>query len=129
MAKIGPQTEGPNTIYQSVVMWLPSFAAVMTANHDAFTALRDEDELLWNFHFKVHKRDGKAVTTQIPFNANGPRVVLGDQLLRWGTIHMGPGVWVLSESIHVEGYYHGFVVLRGVPEPAPWLPKYQSISK
>lgn len=30
------------------------------------------------------------------------------------------GVWALAPSLHVPGALHAFVVLTGVPDPAPW---------
>jgi hypothetical protein len=31
-----------------------------------------------------------------------------------------PGVWALEPSLNAQGAIHAFVVLHGVPDPAPW---------
>lgn len=38
----------------------------------------------------------------------------------FGLEHIGPGVWVVSPSVWVPGAFHAYVVLRDVPEPAPF---------
>jgi hypothetical protein len=31
-----------------------------------------------------------------------------------------PGVWALNPSLNIPGVIHVFVLLYGVPNPAPW---------
>jgi len=38
----------------------------------------------------------------------------------WGLRKLGPGVWALDPSIHQPGVLHAYVVLQGVPDPAPF---------
>ncbi len=39
---------------------------------------------------------------------------------RWHLLRLGPGVWEVTPSLHVDGQIHTFITLVGVPEPAPW---------
>lgn len=39
---------------------------------------------------------------------------------KWGLERIGPGVWVVSPSVWEPGSFHAYVVLRDVPEPAPF---------
>lgn len=41
----------------------------------------------------------------------------------WPMARLAPGVWDLPRSIHVPGYFHGFVTVVGVPHPEPWRVK------
>lgn len=43
-----------------------------------------------------------------------------DELTAFGAEVIAPGVWALTPSLNAEGLIHGFVVLYGVPDPAPW---------
>jgi hypothetical protein len=38
----------------------------------------------------------------------------------WGLERLGPGVWAVQPSVVVPGAIHAYIVLRGVPEPAPF---------
>lgn len=51
---------------------------------------------------------------------DGPPFTFGAQLL-------ASGVWTLDPSLNLPGLIHGFVVLYGVPDPAPWEDAAQRI--
>ena len=38
----------------------------------------------------------------------------------WPLVKLAAGVWDVPVSIVVPGYFHGFVTLLDVPDPAPW---------
>jgi hypothetical protein len=38
----------------------------------------------------------------------------------FGSRKIGPGTWVVTPSLNVPEMIHAFLVLCGVPEPAPW---------
>jgi hypothetical protein len=42
------------------------------------------------------------------------------ELLAFGVEKLTPGVWTLEPSLNVLTFVHAFVVLYGVPDPAPW---------
>jgi len=42
------------------------------------------------------------------------------ELVAYGAAKIIPGVWALKPSLNAPGLIHGFVVLHGVPDPAPW---------
>jgi hypothetical protein len=42
------------------------------------------------------------------------------ELEAYGAELVSPGVWSLAPSLNAEGLIHAFVVLYGVPDPAPW---------
>jgi hypothetical protein len=41
-------------------------------------------------------------------------------LQAFGADRIAPGVWALQPSLNAEGAIHAFVVMHGVPDPAPW---------
>jgi hypothetical protein len=42
------------------------------------------------------------------------------QVMSWGIIRLGPGVWKPVPSIH-HAVIHAYLTVIDVPEPAPWL--------
>lgn len=50
----------------------------------------------------------------------GPMRLNGEQIMAYGATRIVPGVWVLEPSLNVEELIHGFVLIHGVPDPAPW---------
>lgn len=38
----------------------------------------------------------------------------------FGAQRITAGVWALNPSLNAEGAIHAFIVLHGVPDPAPW---------
>jgi hypothetical protein len=56
---------------------------------------------------------------RVDIEARGP-LVDGDQLVAFGAESVTTGVWSLAPSLNIPGRIHGFVVLHGVPDPAPW---------
>lgn len=120
MARLAPEPPDPaRVVHHALPRWHDRFGDVMQSTEDAVTAVRDQDGA-WQLHFKLYRSDGKALTAVAPFNANGPRVADEHELHKWGVRWIGPRTWVLSDSIHVEGLYHAYVVLCEVPEPPPW---------
>jgi len=78
----------------------------------------------------VFERDGGAVELLWRLGLHSTllstRVVVGQSRNRqdghqdeWGLMRLAPGVWKLSPSV-VEGEFHGFLTLIGVPDPAPF---------
>lgn len=55
----------------------------------------------------------------LPIEPDGPRITEGE-LVAFGAERITAGVWALSPSLNAEQLIHGFVVLYGVPDPAPW---------
>jgi hypothetical protein len=56
----------------------------------------------------------------LPVRNGPPEIIDGDQLITYGAHRITDGVWAIDPSLNVEGVIHAFVVLHGVPEPAPW---------
>lgn len=112
-----------SAILLALPRYLPTFAAVMLAQHEAVTALRRPDGV-WEFHMTLGAFDRSCVQTSVPFNPLGHRIADededGETLRQWGLRKLGLGVWALSDSIHLPGIYHAYVVLHDVPEPPPW---------
>lgn len=44
----------------------------------------------------------------------------GDALEAFAIDQVVPGMWSLRPSLNIPGLIHAFVVLYGVPDPAPW---------
>jgi len=63
--------------------------------------------------------------TRIPLHVDrdGPVVAPapgGLELMSFGAVPVGAGVWLLEPSLNIPGQLHAFVVLVDVPAPAPW---------
>lgn len=70
------------------------------------------------FRFFLWLSPNDAVPMKIALGC--PEVTVDDVVDSFGVDRIAPGVWMLHPSLNIEGLIHGFVVLRDVPEPAPW---------
>jgi hypothetical protein len=61
--------------------------------------------------------DGSEVKLQVSLEAP---VVTWDGLEAFHVRRICDGVWALAPSLNIPGELHAFVVLHGVPDPAPW---------
>ena len=50
----------------------------------------------------------------------GEPEVTDDEVITYGAVRVVEGVWAITPSLNVVGVIHGFVVVYGVPDPAPW---------
>jgi hypothetical protein len=78
------------------------------------TARWDERDRVLVLHLGV---SGEGLPIEV--SANGPEVIDG-QLVKFGVRKTVRGTWALEPSLHVPRAIHGFVVMSGVPDPAPW---------
>lgn len=57
----------------------------------------------------------------LPISIDAKEVVIeGRALKSFHVRKVWSGVWALSPSLNLPGVFHGYLVLSGVPEPAPW---------
>ena len=66
----------------------------------------------------VDEREGPPI--QIPVQVGEHRLDAEGTLECFGAELLGLGVWLLSPSLNIPGFIHCYVVLTGVPTPAPW---------
>jgi hypothetical protein len=50
----------------------------------------------------------------------GALEVENGELKTYGLDQITKGAWAMDPSLNAEGVIHGFIVLHGVPDPAPW---------
>lgn len=84
--------------------------------------LTDEDDVLacdWSADGLLLLRFG-ARLLPVPVRAGAPVITPAGDLEAFGATPITGDVWALSPSLNVPGALHGFVVLYGVPTPAPW---------
>jgi hypothetical protein len=106
-------------IHQNFPLWQPNFACVATSDADACFAVEDGPGR-WSLILALVRGDRRRFQIQIPI---GPKPMETDEgMACWGVAKLAPSVWAVQPSILAEGY-HGFVILRGVPDPAPWEPR------
>lgn len=60
--------------------------------------------------------------TPIPLaiSRNGPCMNSVGELTAFAARQLVPGVWFLTPSLNIPGVIDAFIVLYGVPDPAPW---------
>lgn len=56
----------------------------------------------------------------IEIETTGARVDDQGRLAAFGVEPIAPSVWSLTPSLNMPPVVHGFIVLYGVPDPAPW---------
>lgn len=59
------------------------------------------------------------LNVDIPVRTGEPEVD-DDGVVAFGAEEITRGVWALRPSLNMPGLLHAFVVLYGVPDPAPW---------
>jgi hypothetical protein len=120
MATIAPVPANyAQAVHHSFPVWRNTFVHVTLAKTDACTAVRAQDGR-WDLILVLFRGDGERIQVALPINPGGPPVVVNEEMTKWGFVQLGPSVWALVPSLDT-GNYHGFVVVRNVPEPAPWL--------
>ena len=62
---------------------------------------------------------GPGLLFPLSLQTGGPQIE-DDELKSFGAELITPGVWALEPSLNVPATIHGFLVLYGVPDPAPW---------
>jgi hypothetical protein len=55
----------------------------------------------------------------LPVRTGEPEVT-DEEVITYGAVRVLEGVWAIGPSLNVPGFIHGFVVVYGVPDPAPW---------
>lgn len=56
----------------------------------------------------------------LEISSDGHTLHADGTLASFGAEQISAGVWALFPSLNVRDLVHGFVVLYGVPDPAPW---------
>lgn len=55
----------------------------------------------------------------LPIAPGGP-VIADTGVVAFGAAKIARGLWEVSPSLNMQGEVHAFIVLYGVPDPAPW---------
>jgi hypothetical protein len=79
-----------------------------------------EDLLAWwnGDHFMLGFGEGRWLPIQV---ADEPQVNDEGELEVFRIKEISAGVWALSPSLNIQGFIHSFVIIYGVPTPAPWV--------
>jgi hypothetical protein len=56
----------------------------------------------------------------LPVQSGEPVVDQDGELLAYGAERVTASVWAITPSLNAVGLIHAFIVLHGVPDPAPW---------
>lgn len=56
----------------------------------------------------------------VPLELGPARLGPGGEIAAFGAQRITDGVWAMFPSLNAVGLIHGFCVLYGVPDPAPW---------
>lgn len=60
---------------------------------------------------------------RIPFVVGEPVYDKDGSLKKWGLEQLGPGVWDIAPSYIQPDRFHAYIVLTGVPDIPPWIPR------
>ena len=120
----------PNAVMHLVLPWAESFDDPRPV-HVAKVVKQTDGRFDLGLWLRAQDAAGNVKPNRVPFFVP---VRVGDPLAgpetpgvpykvdAFGLTRIGPGVWVVSPSVWVEGAFHAFVVLHDVPEPAPFAP-------
>ncbi len=56
----------------------------------------------------------------VPLAGGDDPAIQDGQLAAFGIRKVALGLWTLNPSLNIPGAFHGYVVVHGVPDPAPW---------
>jgi hypothetical protein len=62
---------------------------------------------------------GPPAIIPLPVRTGEPEVT-DEEVISYGAVRVVEGVWAIAPSLNLPGFIHGFVVVYGVPDPAPW---------
>jgi hypothetical protein len=62
---------------------------------------------------------GTLVPIPLPVRTGEPEAT-DDEVITYGAVRVLQGVWTIEPSLKIVGFIHGFVLVYGVPDPAPW---------
>jgi hypothetical protein len=62
---------------------------------------------------------GRSAIIPLPVRKGAPEAT-DEEVITYGAVRVTAGVWAITPSLNIDGFIHGFVVLYGVPDPAPW---------
>ena len=116
-----PELDVSLVTIMSCPFWLPTPEDVAEAKTGDRCSARRGSDGMWALYFSVIGANMKRVCFAVAFNPGGRHVVdnLGN-ISKWGVIKLGPTVWALTPTVSMHHVYNGFIVLRKVPDPAPW---------
>lgn len=63
---------------------------------------------------------GPGVDIPLPVQFGPAEIGASGELDSFGLEQIAPGLWALTPSLNIPGVIHAFIVLYGVPDPAPW---------
>jgi len=78
------------------------------------------DELVCWQEDQDHLRLAPAPAIAIPIIPDDEPAVTPFGVLGFAAEQLGPGTWILNPSLNMPELLHGYVILTGVPNPAPW---------
>ena len=109
--------DAARAVHLSVLDWAPDFVTTMTdVLGERATAIRRNGGR-WDIVFSLLRADGARIQSSAPFTPGQPSNEAGPT---WKLRQLAADVWEVSPSVNLIGAYHGFLVIRGVPCPAPW---------
>jgi hypothetical protein len=78
-------------------------------------------ELVFNVSSRRHLSLWLSPNYPVTITFDGPHsTIRGNKLISFGIEPIASGLWRLNPSLNLQGHIHVFVVLYGVPAPAPW---------
>jgi len=110
-----PPDPGDDTgILRAYLHWVGSVAEVTRSPAGAALGCVYKMDEHWNLVFAIDRGPSRRQRHFVQLS------LAEDDAEGWPLVKLAPGVWDIPTSIHIEGQFHGFVTLLGVPSPAPW---------
>jgi hypothetical protein len=103
------------------LMFVPWMPAVLTENNKPvdYVAAWDAGTGVMLLDF-VDGQQRRALPLEISMEPPLLRRVLEGAMVRYQARKICNGIWALNPSLNIPEMMHGYVVLHGVPDPAPW---------
>jgi len=120
MSSFFPDDE-PMPVFLLTPRWSPVILVDPTTEDLCFVAKEGDGRNPggWMLYVRAFIEDELAAFS-VPVKSNMYELRPDGSMEIFGLRQLGPGTWRVAPSVNIPGQIHAFVILCGVPDPAPW---------
>jgi hypothetical protein len=115
MSSFFPDDE-PMPVFLLTPRWSPVILVDPTTEDLCFVA---KEKAGWMLYVRAFIEDELAAFS-VPVKRSVYELNDDGSMAVFGLSQLGPGTWRVVPSVNIPGQIHAFVILCGVPDPAPW---------